>query len=150
MRKLGWVLVAAAVCAVLYLVLQPRVKYAKLLGELASIKQLALPVDPAFALQLTAAAMAGGKAQGLKPTFATVMVTHEGKTLKARPAYTEKEAPQGMMMTATPAAFLKSVAADPDVQGAAINPGVSGVFSAVLDKEMVGRLSASLEKRGLK
>lgn len=63
-----------------------------------------MPIEPAGLLAL----QPGGRLSDLPPTYMTVQ--HEGRSLVVRPAYMEKDAPEGACMSISLMAFLRSAA----------------------------------------
>lgn len=150
-KKLAVVALAlAAAAAAAWQALLPQRLYAKMLLELGAFPTLVVPVEAGYQELVAAAAKEGKRAHELPPpafTYASVM--HEGRTLRVRPAYSEKEAPEGAFITMSLLAFMRSAADDPKAEGAALNPGVAKApFSVILPKDQTQRVVASLIRRG--
>lgn len=151
MKKLAIAaVVLAAAAAAAWRALLPQRLYAKMLLDLGAFPTLVVPVEAGYHERVAAAAREGKRVHELAaPTFTYLPVRHEGRTLSVRPAYSEKEAPEGAFVTMSLLGFMRSAAEDPKAEGAAVNPGVvKAPFSAVLAKDQAQRVVASLRRRG--
>lgn len=150
MKKfLAVVLLGAVGCGV-WLALQPQMRYAEKVNELSRRGPYLVPVEGDYVAMLAQAAKEGKRAHEVPaPVFPCVTVQHEGRALAVRPLYTEKDAPEGGVMSMEIMTFLVSAAADPKAEGIALNPGVPNAsYAVVLPKDQVPRLIESLKRRG--
>ncbi|HAH06884.1 MAG TPA: hypothetical protein DCM05_10220 [Elusimicrobia bacterium] len=149
MRWLRAALVVALLGFLAWLALRKQLAYAKLVSRISRTEEFLVPIEAGSLLALSSAAASGLPAAGLKPVFVYAQASFEGRTLTVRPAYTEKQAPEGPMMTMKPMGFLLSAAADPKAEGVAINPGAAAApFSSTLDAAATRRVIGSLQRRG--
>ncbi len=128
-------------------------RWANVVNEFTRTEVLLVPIDLSTLETLKAAVEKDGVAAnvaGIAPQFTYLTVRIGEKNLTVRPAYTEKHAPVGTLMSADPLGFLRSAADDPKAEGVAINPNVPDApYTAVLDRDGVLRMIKSLKRRGL-
>lgn len=150
MKKAALLLLCAAVGGGVWTALQPQMRYAEKVNELSRRGPYLVPVEGDYVAMLAQAAKDGKRVHEVPPpTFPLTSVSHEGRSLTVRPFYTEKEAPEGGVMSFDVMSFLVSAAADPKAEGVALNPGVpSAPYAVVLPKDQVLRMIDSLKRRG--
>ena len=153
MKKLlaAVVLIPALVAG--FFALRAQHRWASVVNEFTRTDLFLVPIDPSTLDTLKAAVEKEGAAAnvaGIAPRFTYLTVQVDGKNMTVRPAYTEKHAPVGTLMSANPLGFLRSAADDPKAEGVAINPNVADApYTAVLDRDGVLRMIESLKRRGL-
>lgn len=153
MKKLIAAVVLLPALAAGFFALRAQHRWANVVNEFTRTESFLVPIDPSTLLSLQAAVEKDGVAANvstLAPQFTYLSVQVGGKNMTVRPAYTEKHAPVGTLMSANPLGFLRSAAEDPKAEGVAINPNVPDApYTAVLDRDGVLRMIESLKRRGL-
>lgn len=155
MYKKAAVAAILAAVVIVAIALRKQMRWATIVNRFSATNTLVAPIDASTLASVLEAAASGpapvGTAALLRPKFTHVtLALADGRRVQARPVFYEPNAPEGPIMSLSPADFLHSVMEDPAAEAAALNPGAAPELTATVERSQIPRLLASLERRGFR